>query len=354
MKRILTIQVVLLAQIACMAQVTFNGVSEKTLYNYSSLELDWDSIIDLRDSVVYKTVQIGEQTWMAENLKATKYSNDSVLIDGSDAGDITEDFSTKYYFWYNDDSITNAEDYGALYTWSAALNGVVGTENNPSEIQGVCPDGWHLPSDAEWKELEIFLGMDSIDANNFGWRGTDQGAQLKDTGTVHWVDPNSDATNAVGFTALPTGYRQGEGECLYLGSGTVYWTSTEKNSGAAWIRQLFRDINGIDRSGFRKYDAFSVRCIKNLEIPVAIPRRQLNEALGLVLYPNPVGDLLTIETIELNQCVIELYSINGQQLLSLESSGTLHQLDLTQFRAGEYFITIRSKDNVTTRKFIKL
>lgn len=195
--------------------------------------------------------------------------------------------------------------------------------------------------------------MDSIEANNFGWRGTDQGAQLKDTGTVHWVDPNADATNSVGFTALPAGYRQGVGEYWYLGSGTVYWTSTEDNSGAAWIRQLFRDINGIDRSDFQKFGAFSVRCVMNLEAPTSTAKKQSDGALVLILYPNPAGDWLTIETMDLNKYVIELNSINGQLLLSVESSGTIHQIDLAPFRAGEYFITIRTQDYVTTRKIIK-
>lgn len=92
MNRILTIQIVLLAQLTCVAQVTLNGASETALYNYNSLEVISDSIIDLRDSVVYRTVQIGSQTWMAENLKATFYSDSTPLIDGTGAGEITDDY----------------------------------------------------------------------------------------------------------------------------------------------------------------------------------------------------------------------------------------------------------------------
>jgi len=111
------------------------------------------TLVDPRDGQVYNTVRIGKQWWMAENMAAVKYSDGTPLVDGTGAGDITGDYTTKYYFWYNDDSVTNAPVYGALYTWAAAMNGASSSDANPSGVQGVCPSGWHIPSDAEWKEL---------------------------------------------------------------------------------------------------------------------------------------------------------------------------------------------------------
>ncbi|GAG63281.1 unnamed protein product, partial [marine sediment metagenome] len=159
------------------------------------------------DGNSYKTTKIGNQIWMAENLNSTRYADGTPLVSGTGAGDITGDYTTKYYFWYDDDSITYADTYGALYTWAAVMNGTSSSDNNPSGVQGVCPDGWHLPSDTAWKELEMYLGMSQTDADNEGWRGTDEGGKLKETDTAHWDSPNTGATNSSGFTALPSGYR---------------------------------------------------------------------------------------------------------------------------------------------------
>jgi len=131
------------------------------------------------DGNVYKTIKIGEQWWMAENLKTTHYADGSALVDGTDSGDIFSDYDTKYYFWYNNDSLTYAETYGALYTWAAVMNKETSSNENPSGVQGICPVGWHVPSDEEWKELEMFLGMSREEADETGHRGTDEGAKMK-------------------------------------------------------------------------------------------------------------------------------------------------------------------------------
>ncbi len=113
-----------------------------------------ETVTDI-DLNVYQTVQIGDQIWMAENLKTTRYADgsDIPLVEGSVEWDALT-ATGKAYCWY-DNSTTNRDIYGGLYTWSAAMNGAASSEANPSGVQGVCPDGWHLPSDAEWKELEI-------------------------------------------------------------------------------------------------------------------------------------------------------------------------------------------------------
>ena len=107
------------------------------------------------DGNIYQTVQIGNQVWMAENLKSIHYADGTPLVSGTGVGDITGNYTTKYYFYYVDDSATYAGTYGALYTWAAVMNGAASSNNNPSGVQGVCPDGCHRPSEAEWKELEM-------------------------------------------------------------------------------------------------------------------------------------------------------------------------------------------------------
>ena len=154
---------------------------------------------------------------MKENLKAIHYADGTPLIKGIAAVDTRYDTTTKYYFIYNDDT-SYIDTYGLLYIWKAAVNGYSTEEDlNPSQIQGVCPDGWHLPSDSEWKELEMYLDMSSEEANDRDWRGTIEGGMLKEAGTTHWAFPNSGSTNETGFTALPSGIRTILGEYRYLG-----------------------------------------------------------------------------------------------------------------------------------------
>ena len=126
------------------------------------------------DGNVYQTVQIGNQLWMRENLKTTRYADGTALINGTGAGDLSLDYTTRYYFAYNDNE-SYVATYGRLYTWAAAMNGATGSETDTGEVQGVCPDGWHMPGDDEWKELEMYLGMTEREAYTTEWRGINEG-----------------------------------------------------------------------------------------------------------------------------------------------------------------------------------
>ena len=150
------------------------------------------SFIDERDSNQYKFIEIGEQVWMAENLRYLPYV----------AGYTSVSDSAPYFYvnGYNGTNIINAKasinynTYGVLYNLAAAMNGASPSSSNPSGVQGVCPAGWHLPGQPEWEQLVDFLGGDTI-----------AGGKLKETGTTHWNSPNTGATNESGFTALPGG-----------------------------------------------------------------------------------------------------------------------------------------------------
>jgi uncharacterized protein (TIGR02145 family) len=123
-------------------------------------------------------------------------------------------------------------------------------------VQGICPAGWHLPSDAEWKELEIHLGMTQTEADGTGGRGTDQGNQLKSSSPA-WV-----GTNTSGFTALPGGSRGTYGSFFFEGSYGYWWSATESGSDA-WIRYLYSSQSDVYRYTYDKGFGFSVRCIRN-------------------------------------------------------------------------------------------
>jgi len=237
---------------ACIA-VSVGGVETGTVADYDG---NW-----------YNTVKIGEQFWMAENLKATHF------MDGTEIPLVEEnvnwfnlDYGDKAYCYY-DNSSANSDTYGALYTWAAAMNGASTSDLNPSGVKGICPDGWHLPSDAEWIELEMFLGMSFEQADAFGWRGTDEGDKMK--ANFGWNN-NGNGTNSSGFTALPAGNRLG-GTFDDLGETTRYWSTTEYVNITHFAFSRTLDCNHSEVGwfncnhyyGFPKDFGLSVRCVKD-------------------------------------------------------------------------------------------
>jgi uncharacterized protein (TIGR02145 family) len=132
------------------------------------------------------------------------------------------------------------------------MNGAASSTTNPSGIQGVCPTGWHLPSDAEWTELTDYLGGTSV-----------AGGKLKETGTTHWTSPNTGATNETGFTALPGGYRNDGGPFLYIGSNGYWWSATELLATNAWFRNMSDSNSSVYRGNNGRELGFSVRCVRD-------------------------------------------------------------------------------------------
>jgi uncharacterized protein (TIGR02145 family) len=200
---------------------------------------------------------------MAENLKVTHYADGTAipLVEGKTEWDALT-ATDRAYCWY-DNSTDNRDTYGGLYTWAAAMNGAASSDSIPSGVQGVCPSGWHLPSDSEWKELEMFLGMSQAEADNYGCRGTDEGGKLKEIGTAHWNSPNTGATNSSGFTALPGGDRSIDGAFFNLGDRAYFWTASEGGASYAWLRYLDNDGAEVNRCTDYKVEecGFSVRCV---------------------------------------------------------------------------------------------
>ncbi|MCK5136167.1 MAG: fibrobacter succinogenes major paralogous domain-containing protein [Bacteroidales bacterium] len=215
------------------------------------------------DGNYYQTVVIGDQTWMAENLKSIHYANGAAipLVESNAMWDGLSD-SDKAYCW-NDNNASTGNTYGALYTWATAMNGTGSSVANPSGVQGVCPSGWHLPSDDEWKQLEMHLGMIQTEADKEGWRGTNEGGKLKETGTTYWNSPNIGATNTSGFTALPGGNRYDYGTFFNVGSSALFWTTSEYSGSAAWARSLSYNIAEVYRGNYTKSNGFSVRCVRD-------------------------------------------------------------------------------------------
>jgi uncharacterized protein (TIGR02145 family) len=215
------------------------------------------------DGNTYTTVQIGTQCWMRENMNTTHYAEGTALIDGTGAGNIGVECTIKYWFNYEDHPDNNAL-YGRLYTWCAVMNGNDGTSQE--KVQGICPSGWHVPGDEEWKTLEMFLGMSREEADYTNeWRGTNEGGKLKESGTFHWGQYNFGATNESGFTALPGGQRLYDGSWNSLTTMGYWWTSTKHSQVLLPIsRMLSGSYSSIYRYVFMTpSDGISVRCVKN-------------------------------------------------------------------------------------------
>lgn len=193
-----------------------------------------------QDGNVYKTVTIGTQTWMAENLRTTKY-NDGTAIPFVTASSAWSNLRTDAYCNYeNTNNIDTIATFGRLYNWYAVNTGKL------------APTGWHVPTDAEWTTLTNYLGDGSV-----------AGGKLKETGTTHWASPNTGATNESGFTALPGGYRYFDGPFDNVGNYCYWWSATDENPDRAWNRFVGYNHVGVVGTGSIKKSGISVRCLRD-------------------------------------------------------------------------------------------
>ena len=211
------------------------------------------------DGNVYNTVLIGNQVWMRENLRTTKYANGTTIPLGT-----TSSYDVAYRYYPNGDS-ANVSDYGYLYNWAAVMKGASSSNANPSGVQGICPDGWHVPSDAEWTELTNYVSSQSqyvcgsstsniakALASETGWNSSTHNCD---------VGNNPIANNATGFSARPAGYYYGNYNSF--GHLAYFWSATQDPSNDAYNRSLYYNGAYVDRNHDGKPNGYSVRCIRN-------------------------------------------------------------------------------------------
>jgi uncharacterized protein (TIGR02145 family) len=191
---------------------------------FTTSSYDFGSVSDIEGNV-YQTIQIGNQTWMAENLKTTRYNNGDLIYTGQMA-------------YHRDES--NVPVYGRLYTWHAV-----------SDSRNVCPSEWHIPGDAEWDTLAAFLGGPEL-----------AGGKMKTTGVGRWWPENAGATDESGFSGLPGGYYS-DWDFLFMGSAGYWWSSTETDLSDASFRGLSYSDGNLHRYRDKKSFALSIRCLKD-------------------------------------------------------------------------------------------
>ena len=203
--------------------------------------LTYGTVTDI-EGTNYKTITIGTQTWMAENLRTTRYRN------GEDIPEVTNNNTWKnltthaYCNYENSTDRDQIATFGRLYNWFAV-----------SDSRNLAPEGWHIATDADWTLLEAYLGGSAV-----------AGGKLKETTPLHWAAPNDINSNLSGFTALPGGRREyTDGSFINLGYDGFWWTSSAYNPDYSWYRYMHYDVADCYRANFHKQYGFSVRCVKD-------------------------------------------------------------------------------------------
>ena len=212
--------------------INSDGIAYGTLQEFST------KIADI-DGNIYNTVSINDKIWIVENLKTTRY-NDGTTIPLVTDNAAWSTLATPGYCYYNNDDITYKSTYGGLYNWFAVSTGKL------------CPIDWHVPSDAEWTDFTDFMAGEIV-----------AGGRLKEIGTAHWLTPNTGATNEKGFTALPGGSRDNNGNFNNIGQDGNWWSSSENDANSSWYRNVNYNVSSIDRNYYSKANGLSVRCIKS-------------------------------------------------------------------------------------------
>jgi uncharacterized protein (TIGR02145 family) len=197
------------------------------------------SVTDI-DGNNYSVVTIGSQCWIGENLKTSKFRDGSQIPQVTD-GEQWKTLSTPAFCWYNNDN-ANDGTYGKLYNWYTI-----------EDSRGLCPAGWHVPSDAEYEVLTRYLGSADDVA----------GGRLKEAGTENWEAPNTAASNSSGFTGLPAGMRFQEGQFDHMGKNGLFWSSRRESESLAWYLTLTYNNAASYRTNIYKRSGFSCRCVKD-------------------------------------------------------------------------------------------
>lgn len=297
--------------------------------NESAVKLNTSSTVTDADGNIYNTIVINTQTWLIENLKTTQYNDSTSIPLVTDFDTWINLTTTPAYCWYNNDKATYKTPYGALYNWYTV------------NTRKLCPKGWHIPSDYEWSDL-------------ISWSGgsASAGIELKEAGTSHWLSPNT-GNNSTGFTALPGGVLKSIG-FGGLGTGGVWWSSTEGTTISSNALSLSNNENNAVLASWGKENGFSVRCIKNLSLGTA-PLEKQDESIQV--YPNPVVDVLHVYLSQAfrQECDIDILSVEGNVLLKekMTPRENTYQINVSTLPQGIYLCKIYNGKTVAITKFLK-
>jgi uncharacterized protein (TIGR02145 family) len=298
-------------------------LSLMTVNSYSQTWINGNGLVDIEGNS-YSTVIVNGREWMKENLKTSKFSNGDPIPNVTD-NDTWFGLTTPAYSVYNNDNIYN-QYYGKLYNWYVV-----------NDNRKVCPAGWHVATDNEWKLLEMYLGMTQSQADNTSWRGTNEGKKLK---SDYGWNSNGNGTNESGFEGLPGGLRHPGGNFSDLGNIAFWWTATGSGSlpyQNAFERRLKSIYDKVYRIGSTVKTGGYIRCVN--DNPVSVEEIKINNQF--IAYPNPVKNILSVEVSPtLVNTYISVITVDGVQLKKNYIISTQNFIDLTDLSSGIYFLII--------------
>jgi uncharacterized protein (TIGR02145 family) len=301
-------------------------------------------------SSLYEWINYGTQDWTVENAEMVTYRDGTLIPQVTDATEWSN-LTTGAWCYYDNDPTK-----GKLYNWYAVAGIHDNDTNTPNKE--LAPEGWHVPTDAEWTTLEEYLI-----ANGYNYDGTTTGNKIAKAmaSTTGWnistepgaVGNDQSQNNSSGFNAFPEGARYtetanyGNGSFDNVGRYAFFWSSTETGTNYAWYRDLVNDLSGIGRaqsySGDGKQFGFSVRFVRD-----ATSLSTTDFSNSIIIYPNPVKNMLTIDGLVVKDVVI--YSVLGKAVLKMSNQNTI---DVSSLSKGVYFIKVSDGINASTKKFIK-
>ncbi|MFZ5431185.1 MAG: fibrobacter succinogenes major paralogous domain-containing protein [Bacteroidota bacterium] len=234
--------------------ITYGTVKDIDGNVYKTITIDFSS----GGSAGLKSTSATTQTWMVENLKTKRYSNGDLIETTTSTTLYTDNASDPEIFyqyqWAYAGNESIADTYGRLYTWMTVM-----------DSRNVCPEGWHVPTKAEWSQLAEYLGGKFVDDHEGHGYWSAVGGKLKEAGTTHWESPNTGAKNTIGFTALPGGYSFSGSNFSHISKHGEWWSSTEDLN--RWYRWAWTYTLGSQTAQLwvntrRLNSGLSVRCIK--------------------------------------------------------------------------------------------
>ncbi|HOY32906.1 MAG TPA: FISUMP domain-containing protein [Bacteroidales bacterium] len=277
------------------------------------------------DGNVYDTVVIENQVWLKQNLRTTHYNTGALIPNVTDSTAWATLLSGGRCY-YNNDSSAYDSVYGPLYNWYAAHN------------SNVCPLGWRVPSDAEWQDVENILGGAPL-----------AGGEMKEADTVHWLSPNTGATNNSGFTGLPGGGRTTTGTFQFIRENGLWWTSSSNGPSTAVGLYMWYLSSGVEHDPVSRKYGVSIRCMKDANNGI----EDINDAGKCSLNPNPAKDIITLDFGENQRFIMQVFNIIGECVMEREFNNGKNSTDISSLPGGTYMVKLIGKTNVITKILLK-
>lgn len=302
---------------------------------FLTIQCHAQNITDI-DGNYYSTVQVGSQIWMKQNLRVTHFANGDPIPKVDDSL-LWANLTTGAFCFYNNDSATNAHDYGALYNWYAV------TDNRK-----ICPAGWHVPTDTTWFGLALFL--DSSAHFSYGPESSIVGGKMKETGIGHWRTPNTGATNSSHLSILPGGMRDYNGAYSTLTTHCALYSAMPSGSSTAYAQHIWFNSADFSRNSASMTHGYSVRCICDSSVSLT---NEISSKKEFDIYPNPSAGIIFINNSGKQRINYFIYNLVGEIVQQGDIIPNRGVIEINSLLAGMYILKLASSDWTVWKNIIK-